>query len=223
MSLFRKITETVSKGVSTATEKAQQTVEITRLHAQVSSKRKEIEKLYATMGEAVFEGYLAKDLSKAESAVIPACEEIVAIRAEIEALEQRIMQLRNEKECVCGKKVPYDTRFCPSCGNPFPEPPVQAEPSEPMGDGSSSPHPETIEESMRSDGQEEAPSASDWADVGLPQDGERAPAWSEPGRPASVDPGDEDRARTEAAACPSCGAQVGEAAKFCAACGYPRP
>ncbi len=122
MSLFRKFTETVSKGVSTATEKAQQTVEITRLHAQISGKRKEIDKLFAEIGEAVFESYVAKDLSLAEPRIIPSCERIEAIRAEIEGLENRMMELRNEKECGCGKKVPYDVRFCPSCGHPFPEP-----------------------------------------------------------------------------------------------------
>lgn len=131
MSIFRKITETVSKGVSTATEKAQQTVEITRLHSQMSGKRKEIERLYATMGEAVFDAYLAKDLSLAESKVFPACEQIVAIRQEIEALEDRVMQIRNEKECECGKKAPFDARFCASCGHPFPEPPVQEQPLDP--------------------------------------------------------------------------------------------
>jgi len=128
MSLFRKITESVSKGVSTATEKAQQTVEITRLHAQISGKRKEAEKLLQSIGETVFEGYQAKDLSQMEAKVSPACEQIVAIQEEIDALEDRILQLRNEKECECGKKVPSDTRFCPDCGHAFPEPEPEPEP-----------------------------------------------------------------------------------------------
>jgi RNA polymerase subunit RPABC4/transcription elongation factor Spt4 len=122
MSFLKKITETVSKGVSTATEKAQQTVEMTRLNGQISSKRKEIDKLFANIGAHVYEAYLAHDLSKAEATVIPECEEITAIRGGIAILEDRIRTIRNEKECVCGKRVPFDTRFCPSCGHPFPEP-----------------------------------------------------------------------------------------------------
>jgi hypothetical protein len=138
MSFFKKITETVSKGVSTATEKAQQTVEITRLNAQISGKRKEIDKLLANIGANVYEAYLANDLSKAEAKVIPGCEEITIIRGEIAALDDRIKTIRNEKECVCGKRVPFDTRFCPSCGHPFPEPeivqesPIQADPNAPV-------------------------------------------------------------------------------------------
>lgn len=132
MGFIKKLTETVSKGVTSATEKAQQTVEITRLHAQVAGKRREIEKKYETIGQAVFEAYLVQDLSKAEATVIPVCEEIVGLRREIAALEERIKELRNEKECECGQRVPYETRFCPSCGRKFPEAPaVQPKPDEP--------------------------------------------------------------------------------------------
>lgn len=79
MSFFKKITDTVSKGVTTATEKAQQTVEVTKLNSQISGKRKEIDKLFAKIGESVYEGYLAHDLSLAESKVLPRCDEIKAI------------------------------------------------------------------------------------------------------------------------------------------------
>jgi RNA polymerase subunit RPABC4/transcription elongation factor Spt4 len=133
MSFLKKLTETVSKGVSTATEKAQQTVEITKLHTQISGKRKDIERRFAQIGEAVFEAYLKKDLSLAEGMVIPECEAIAGIRKEIAGLEDRIRELRNEKECECGQTVPYDTKFCPSCGRKFPEPvpvPVEVLPQE---------------------------------------------------------------------------------------------
>ncbi|BBI33038.1 zinc-ribbon domain-containing protein [Cohnella abietis] len=143
MSFFKKFTDTVSKGVTTATEKAQQTVEITRLNAQISGKRKEIDKLFAKIGESVYEAYVAHDLSQAEVKVIPNCDEITAIRVEIEGLSARIKAIRNEKDCVCGKRVPEDTRFCPSCGHQFPEPippepeVVDPEGSEGSADGSS--------------------------------------------------------------------------------------
>ncbi|TVY04419.1 zinc-ribbon domain-containing protein [Cohnella terricola] len=136
MSFFKKITDSVSKGVTSATEKAQQTVEITKLNAQISGKRKDIDKLFAKIGESVYEGYVAHDLSLAEAKVMPRCEEISAIRDEIAALDARIKEIRNEKDCVCGKRVAEDTRFCPSCGHPFPVPepapiektPIQVDP-----------------------------------------------------------------------------------------------
>ncbi|MFC4599233.1 zinc-ribbon domain-containing protein [Cohnella hongkongensis] len=129
MSFFKKITDTVSKGVTTATEKAQQTVEITKLNNQISGKRKDIDKLYAEIGEAVYEAFLAKELGEAEEKVTPKCEEISAIREEIAVLDARIKAIRNEKDCEsCGKRVPEETRFCPSCGHPFPAPVVEKEP-----------------------------------------------------------------------------------------------
>ncbi|MFB9277862.1 zinc-ribbon domain-containing protein [Cohnella cellulosilytica] len=129
MSFFKKITDSVSKGVTTATEKAQQTVEITKLNNQISGKRKDIDKLYAAIGEAVYDAHLANDLSTAEALVTPKCEEITAIREEIAVLDARIKAIRNEKDCeACGKRVPEDTRFCPSCGYAFPAPVVEKEP-----------------------------------------------------------------------------------------------
>lgn len=124
MSIFRKITESVTRGVSTATEKAQQTVEMTRLSVQVAAKHKDIERLFTQMGEAVYQGYLAKNLAQAEPKIFPACREIEKLYAEIARLEDRLMALRNEKECVCGQKVTYDARYCPACGHPFPIPAV---------------------------------------------------------------------------------------------------
>ncbi|WP_169306565.1 zinc ribbon domain-containing protein [Cohnella pontilimi] len=210
MDLFRKISETVSKGVSTATEKAQQTVEITRLNSQISSKRKEIEKLYGDIGAAVFNGYLNKDLSLAEPKVIPACEQIAAIRHEIDTLEDRIMMIRNEKECVCGKKVPFDTRFCPSCGHRFPEPSAQAERN------AANPEPDQTADADTTDitgnmQEPEPAAASDWSDVGRALPVYRMEEEPFPG----------ERAQDIADACPACGTTVEAGARYCPSCGTP--
>ncbi len=129
MSFFKKITDSVSKGVTTATEKAQQTVEITKLNNQISGKRKDIDKLYAAIGEVVYDAYLANDVSVSEEQVKPKCEEISAIREEIAGLDARIKEIRNEKDCPsCGKRVSDETKFCPSCGHAFPPPVIDKEP-----------------------------------------------------------------------------------------------
>ncbi|MFC5467923.1 zinc ribbon domain-containing protein [Cohnella suwonensis] len=130
MNFFKKLTDTVSKGVATATEKAQQTVEITKLHAQISSKRKEVDKLFASIGESVYEAVAAGNLLTAETEVLRRSEEIAVIRAEIAGLQDRIKAIRNEKDCECGKLVAEDARFCPSCGREFPAPVAAEEPSE---------------------------------------------------------------------------------------------
>ncbi len=124
MSFFKKLTETVTKGVSSATEKAQQTVEITRLYAQVNGKRREIEKLYQRIGESIYEAHRRNDPAGADQPVRALIGEIDALRREIASLEERIKELRNEKTCACGQVASYDAKFCPACGSRFPEPAV---------------------------------------------------------------------------------------------------
>lgn len=198
MSLFRKITETVSKGVTTATEKAQQTVEITKLHAQISGKRKDVDKLLHGIGEIVFESYQTKDRSETEAKVMSACEEIAAILSEIEALEDRILQLRNEKECECGKKLPFDTRYCPSCGHAFPEPEVAADPLIPQSSVSVDP--------IRQDDSD--------AEAILPD----APQQDRTGENANAGSAGE----TDAPVCSGCGTALAPSARFCPSCGKPQ-
>jgi len=198
MSLFRKITETVSKGVTTATEKAQQTVEITRLHTQISGKRKEVDKLLHGIGEIVFESYQTNDRSELEEKIKSACEEIVAVQAEIESLEDRILQLRNEKECECGKKLPFDTRYCPSCGHAFPEPEVATDPLIPQSSVSVDPirHEDSDAEAILTD----------------------APQHEHAGENADIDLVRE----ADAASCAGCGTTLASSARFCPSCGQPQ-
>lgn len=121
----------IKQGATKATEKAQQTVEITRINQQINGKKREIENKYTKIGEFVFEAYQNGDLSRAELPIHNISNEIKEILKEIDALEQRVQVLRNEKQCVCGKIVAYDTRFCPSCGHQFELEPVKPEPIEP--------------------------------------------------------------------------------------------
>lgn len=117
MSFFGK----VKQGASEAAKKAQQTVEITRLKTQISSKEKEIEKNYSLIGEAVYNAFVAGDLSQSENNVTEFCRGIFSLKQEITVLELKIIEVRNEKECVCGKVVLADTKFCPGCGHKFDE------------------------------------------------------------------------------------------------------
>ncbi|WP_308638394.1 zinc ribbon domain-containing protein [Paenibacillus silvisoli] len=112
MSFFDK----VKQGASEAAKKAQQTVEITKLKAQISGKEKEIDKVYTAIGAAVFRAHQAHDMSLAEQEVTTCCTQVDELHDEIGQLEERIKMIRFEKTCTCGKVVPLDARFCPDCG-----------------------------------------------------------------------------------------------------------
>lgn len=115
MSFLDKLKE----GASKAADKAKDTVEITKLNTQISSKRKEIEKLYNHIGEIVFQAYTAKDFMAAQPEIEQNCSLVVDLHQEIDGLEQRIKIVKNEKDCVCGHVVALDIRFCPKCGHKF--------------------------------------------------------------------------------------------------------
>ncbi|MEC0228477.1 zinc ribbon domain-containing protein [Paenibacillus alba] len=115
MSFFDK----VKQGATDAAKKAQQTVEITKLKTQISSKEKEIEKHYNLIGESVYAAHLAGNAAQSETDVADLCEGITSIKQEIALIEQKISEARNEKECVCGKVVLADTKFCSVCGHKF--------------------------------------------------------------------------------------------------------
>lgn len=199
VSFIKKLTESVSKGVSTATEKAQTTVEITRLNSQISGKRREIERLYAKIGSSIYEAHLAHDMMLAEARVVPVCDEITAIRAEIGVLDERVKLLRNEKDCVCGKRLPMSVRFCSYCGHEFPPPP---EPE---------PEPEAEDEAAAdsASGYEVSEGSVETADahggVRLGKGGEEPPV---PARPVDT-----------RQICASCGTPLYADSHFCPACG----
>ncbi len=202
MSFFKKITDSVSKGVTTATEKAQQTVEITKLNNQISGKRKDIDKLYAVIGEAVYDAYLSNDLFAAEAQLTPKCEEISAIREEIAVLDARIKAIRNEKDCPsCGKRVSEETRFCPSCGHAFPPPVVEKEPIQVDL--------HVPEESEAAEGTPIDPDGTVW------QDGS---AGAEETSGPNLEKADSPRSDTRQI-CNSCGTPLYADSHFCPACG----
>ncbi|GIP34414.1 zinc ribbon domain-containing protein [Paenibacillus sp. J2TS4] len=116
------------EGAAEAAKMAQQTVEITRMKAQISTKEREVETYFEAIGEQVFNAYGSKDLSQAEPFIEEASQQIVRIRQEIRELEIRIKEVKQIKECVCGRNVPLEANYCPSCGYRFEQKtPPQAE------------------------------------------------------------------------------------------------
>ncbi|MWC30336.1 zinc ribbon domain-containing protein [Paenibacillus sp. MMS18-CY102] len=118
MSIF----ERVKQGATDAARKAQQTLEITRLNSQKSSREKEMTKLYTEMGEAMFHAYMNGETAETEERVASCCEQLRALKQDIDTIEDKIQGVKLEKSCGCGKVVPVNVKFCPDCGTRFTEP-----------------------------------------------------------------------------------------------------
>ncbi|WP_424768480.1 zinc ribbon domain-containing protein [Paenibacillus sp. sgz302251] len=112
MDLFKKL----KSGASKAADVAQQTVEVTKLTAQIAARKREIDKYKNQLGHEVYTAYQSGQLTLAEEKVNVLCFAIQGVEAEISNLEMQIKRIRHEKSCKCGKVLDWDTKFCPNCG-----------------------------------------------------------------------------------------------------------
>jgi len=128
MSIFDKM----KQGASDAARKAQQTIEIARFNSQKSSREKDMTRLYTEMGEAMFRAYLSGETVESEETVASCCEQLKALKQEIESIDDRIKAVKLEKSCSCGKVVAINVNFCPDCGMRFVE--QESKPEMTMGE-----------------------------------------------------------------------------------------
>ena len=112
MDLLKKL----KSGASKAADVAQQTVEMTKLAAQITVRKREIEKYMTLIGQEVYEARASGDPSLAEARVEEWCKIVSGLKQDIATLERQMRYVRNEKTCLCGKAVPGDANYCPSCG-----------------------------------------------------------------------------------------------------------
>lgn len=93
MSFFQKLKD----GASKATDKAIQTVEVTRLNSQISSIRKEIAEEKLKMGEGIFQAFSQGDTTFSVADLRDPCERIIKLTTDIEVLELKIIEVKKDK------------------------------------------------------------------------------------------------------------------------------
>jgi len=109
----------LKQGVSETANQAKAAVETNRLKMQINLKQKEIEGKYTIIGQLVYKSYRNDDFSSINDDLERMYQEIMACEAEIEAINNKVLEVKNTKECMCGNMVPVETRFCPQCGYHF--------------------------------------------------------------------------------------------------------
>lgn len=107
------------EGATRAADKAQRTVEVTRITALIAGKRKQIRNVMRQIGASVYNAYKNGDFTASAPEVVRLSAQIEAIEREIGNFELELQRLNREKTCACGKVVPYNARFCPDCGKQF--------------------------------------------------------------------------------------------------------
>ena len=115
MGFFDKI----KVGAGKAADLAKETVEITRLNTQISTKKREIDKNFSRIGELTFGAFQINDLATVENQITGICQDTLSLKSDIQNLELKIKEVKNEKTCICGKTIAFNALFCPSCGHKF--------------------------------------------------------------------------------------------------------
>ena len=106
----------MKSGLSQVKDKAQQTIEITRIQAQVSAKKKEKAFVFQQLGELVHQAHLEGKLTDQAEAISGFSSSIQQLDAEIQALEIEALKVKGETACSCGAVIPLGSKYCNSCG-----------------------------------------------------------------------------------------------------------
>ncbi len=112
-----EIVEKIKAAVSSTTKKAVrlsgEAIDFTKLKLKIADVNSRLDEKYAQIGLAVYEG-------NSESDVDAICDEIKALREELEDYEFKLSEYKNQKVCsACGAICEKEDTFCRGCGEKF--------------------------------------------------------------------------------------------------------
>jgi len=114
---FQDVKKVVSDAAHKVAQKSGEAVEYGKIKYAIYDIQNDINKIFTSLGQDVYENY------KSESEcgdVSQSCEIIDAKKQEIEELEAKLADLKNNKKCPdCGKVTKKEDAFCPACGISF--------------------------------------------------------------------------------------------------------
>lgn len=116
-------------GLNQVKDKAQQTVEVTRISAQIAGKKKDKTAQYTLLGELVHEAYINQKLAEQMHHIESLSQAIQRLEGEIAALEKQLRKAKGEKICACGAVITQESRFCNHCGQAMPLEPTEIIPA----------------------------------------------------------------------------------------------
>ena len=113
MNVVREKAAVLAKG---AVKTSGMVVETVKSNLAIADKESETTKIFRQLGAIVYEAY--KDGSEVNSdEIAEKCAKLDEYFAEIEALRDKVSDLKNTKICdKCKAKVKADFKFCPVCG-----------------------------------------------------------------------------------------------------------
>lgn len=125
MDFFNDLGKKFSHAARSVQERSRESAEVTRLNANLSAARAELDSRLTELGRAYYE-HVANAGAEVDESLICAVRESVA---RIESLSAQRDRMRPLIRCSsCGCVLPEEARYCFLCGRPLPEPSPTAEP-----------------------------------------------------------------------------------------------
>ena len=110
---INKVKVAVSKTTKTVAKLSGEAIDFTKLKLKVTELESALNEKYSAIGLAVYEEDEDTDIELL-------CDEITALKCELENVKLKLDDYRNKKECPeCGKSTDKEDSFCPGCGFKF--------------------------------------------------------------------------------------------------------
>jgi len=122
---FDKVKQNINKGITTASVKSKEMLEVTRLNGQISTIQQQKNSAIEELGNIVYTMFLKNSFDEARQQ--EKCDSIQKLDNQIKKLEDEILDVQNKarqslggaiaiSKCSCGADIFEDTKFCGSCG-----------------------------------------------------------------------------------------------------------
>ena len=116
----KNISDKATKTYKTVTKQSSKLIEEAKLRLQISSENDKISSKFEEIGSKVYESFKNGDLSY--DSFFALCEEIEACEANIEVMNQRILELKKLRSCIdCSAPIAQNDAFCSKCGSEQPK------------------------------------------------------------------------------------------------------
>lgn len=120
-----KMKQGINKGITTASVKSKEMIEVTRLKSQISTIQQQKSSAIEELGNIVYTMFLKNNFDELRQK--EKCEAILRIDNQIKAVEDEIIQAQNKAKeslgitatigkCSCGADMLEGIKFCGGCG-----------------------------------------------------------------------------------------------------------
>lgn len=117
---FENLRQTLTETAEVVGKKAEDLVEIQKLHSRIRTAQRNVEADYKKIGEIIYQRYIEGELPGQELELI--CEMIMEQQKEIAGCKEELANKKGQAVCAaCGNGNPRDAAFCMHCGAVMPK------------------------------------------------------------------------------------------------------